>query len=65
MIKRFITSVWAALSSCTERGEILPEPEPTTFAEYISKSTSCVDLVTLAFEWKALPEHLKIKEDDQ
>jgi len=53
MIKRFITSVWAALIGCTDRGEILPE-EPPTFEEYVGKATSCVEMMSLAYEWKAL-----------
>ena len=39
-MKKFITSVWAALSSCTERGEILPEPVepgPMVFEIYVEE----------------------------
>jgi len=41
-----------------------PHPDATTFKEYIEKATSCVELVHLAFEWKTLPDHLRIEEDD-
>jgi len=40
-----------------------PHPDATTFEEYIGKATSCVEMVELAFEWKTLPNYLRIEGD--
>jgi len=56
-------TVQECCETCGGGGKLLHHPDATTFEEYIGKATSCVELVHLAFEWKTLPDHLRIEGD--
>ena len=54
-----MTTISTIIISAVKR--LLDQRKPSTFAEYISQATSCVETVQRGYEWKQLPERLRIQ----
>ena len=55
-----MTTIYTIIISAVKR--LLDQRKPSTFAEYISQATSCVETVQRGYEWKQLPERLRIQD---